>query len=317
VAFHTLTIDEGHRLKNEASALAASLARVRTPFRLLLTGTPLQNNLTELWALLTFILPRGVLTRAAAGAFEAGACVETGELDSSAVGRARRLLGVLMLRRVKSDVETSLLPKIEFVLKPPLTALQRSWYRAILDGDEASAVSATSLLTTTQLLGKLTQLQKVCNHPKAIALTADRARAAARKAEARAAGSEFIQLAPTSGEHLSAQARADEASLRSLRGASLIAASGKLALLDRLLRRARAAGSRVLLFSQFTLTLDVLEEYVRDAWGACGESYFRLDGSTNRIAREMDLRAFNGTRARRAAGRPRAEGRRTGSQRVG
>ena len=60
--FHTITIDEGHRLKNEASSLCASLGRLNVPFRLLLTGTPLQNNLHELWALLSYILP-GVLSR--------------------------------------------------------------------------------------------------------------------------------------------------------------------------------------------------------------------------------------------------------------
>ena len=61
----------------------------------------------------------------------------------------------------------------------------------------------------------------------------------------------------------------------------------------------RALGSRALLFSQYTLTLDVLEEYVTYRWGALGESYFRLDGTTNRIAREMDMRSFNapGSRA--------------------
>jgi SNF2 family DNA or RNA helicase len=58
--WHTITIDEGHRLKNEGSSLCAALSRVRVPFRLLLTGTPLQNNLHELWALLHYVLP-GVL----------------------------------------------------------------------------------------------------------------------------------------------------------------------------------------------------------------------------------------------------------------
>ena len=82
------------------------------------------------------------------------------------------------------------------------------------------------------------------------------------------------------------------AELRALDGASsLAAASGKLAVLDRLLTRKKAQGSRVLLFSQFTLALDVLEEYCLQQFGRAG--YLRLDGATNRIDREMDVRSFN------------------------
>ena len=129
--FHTITIDEGHRLKNEASSLCASLGRLNVPFRLLLTGTPLQNNLHELWALLSYILP-GVLSKAGEASIEEAADVEAGEMDRTAVGQARALLESLMIRRVKSEVESSLLPKKEYVLKLPLTALQREWYRALL-----------------------------------------------------------------------------------------------------------------------------------------------------------------------------------------
>ena len=86
-------------------------------------------------------------------------------------------------------------------------------------------------------------------------------RAAAKHAAA--AGSEFIKLPPMDSSHLSAAARDDEAELRWLTGERLVASSGKLALLDRLLLRSKAAGSRALIFSQYTLSLDVLEEYAR------------------------------------------------------
>ena len=225
-----------------------------------------------------------------------------GQLDRLAVGRARSLLESLMLRRVKSEVETSLLPKIEYVLKPPLTPLQRVWYRSLLEQkDEAAAAGGPGgsggagggLLTRQQLEARLMQLQKVCNHPKAIALTIDRDRAAAVAKHAAAEGSMFIKLPPKDSSHLSEEAQSKEAELRSLAGEGLLASSGKLAMLDRLLCRAKAAGSRVLIFSQYTLTLDVLEEYCQHKWGALGGAYFRLDGTTNRIAREMDMRSFN------------------------
>ena len=104
-------------------------------------------------------------------------------------------------------------------------------------------------------MSKLMQLQKVSNHPKTIVLTIDRERQAAIAKHAAAAGSEFIKLPPTTNAHLPAEARAREAELRALCGDGLVASSGKLALLDRLLLRAKAEGSRALIFSQARLCL--------------------------------------------------------------
>jgi SWI/SNF-related matrix-associated actin-dependent regulator of chromatin subfamily A member 5 len=292
--FHTVTIDEGHRLKNPACAMNRSLARIVCPFRLLLTGTPLQNHLGELCALLNYILP-GVLTHEAMSKFESAACCVTGHMDRLAITQARQVLESLMIRRVKSQVETSLLPKVEFVLRAPLTSLQRHYYRALLLKEDADLV-ARGLMTYAQLIWKMTQLQKVCNHPKCLVYSIDRERVKASKLAAANIGSEFAQVAGNpSGESLllEQETRQQEATLRALSGDELIASSGKLQLLDRLLVKLKAAGSRVLLFSQFTLTLDVLEEYARTRWGAIGVAFMRLDGNTNRIDRELDMRMFN------------------------
>ena len=97
-------------------------------------------------------------------------------------------------------------------------------------------------------------------------------------------------------ELASEDARAMEQELRALRGEQLVASSGKLAVLDCVVSKHLATGSRFLVFSQFTQTLDVLEEWAIARFTAA--AYFRLDGSTNRIAREMDVREFN------AAGSP-------------
>jgi SWI/SNF-related matrix-associated actin-dependent regulator of chromatin subfamily A member 5 len=156
--WHTITIDEGHRLKNENSRLCGSLARLKVPFRLLLTGTPLQNNLHELWALLHYILPT-VISKG--DAFD-DACVTTkdDEVDQSFVSKTRKLLETLMIRRVKSEVEKSLLPKQEFVLKVPMTPLQRQWYQRAITKDEGM----DQLMSFTQLMAVMLQLQKVgCN----------------------------------------------------------------------------------------------------------------------------------------------------------
>ena len=292
--FHTVTIDEGHRLKNPACAMSRSLSRLTCPFRLLLTGTPLQNHLGELCALLNYILP-GVLTHDAMSTFESAACCATGRMDRAAIAQARVLLEGLMIRRVKAQVETGLKPKLEYVLRAPLTVLQRHYYRAVLLKEDADLV-ARGLMTRNQLINKMMQLQKICNHPKSLIYSIDRHRAVASLQAAANIGSEFtreIESTSLSSMHLEQETRQREAALRDLSGDALVAASGKLQLLDRLLIKLKASGSRVLLFSQFTLTLDVLEEYARCRWGALGSAFLRLDGSTSRIDREMDMRMFN------------------------
>ena len=302
--FHVVVIDEGHRLKNATSKLARGLRRVPSPFRVLLTGTPLQNNLGELWALLQFVLPTALgdskldderklpKHRRPAGGFEGAD--DDAHLDLDRVSEARALLNACMLRRVKADVESTLLPKIEYVLKPPLFALQRALYRSFLqrEGDDVAA----ALLTPQQLLQRVLQLAKVANHPKTLSLTYDREVAAAACRARQAVGAEFVTVSVD--DALSDVAKARDRELRGLAGAGLVRSSGKLALLDRLLARKKAAGSRVLLFSQFTLTLDVLEEYCAAHHGDRGVGYLRLDGATGRIQREMDMRSFNASESK-------------------
>ena len=165
-----------------------------------------------------------------------------------------------MLRRVKREVETQLLPKIQKTIHVPLTALQRRFYTSILALRDADG--ALSLLTYGQLLSTLSQLRKVANHPKQILLKRDRDRAAeaARLRSAHNAGCVNVKPRPELREPEPGSAAANsEAELRGLKGEALIQASGKLALLDRLLLRLKAQGSRVLVFSQYTETLEILQ----------------------------------------------------------
>ena len=194
-----------------------------------------------------------------------------------------------MIRRIKADVESSLKPKIEYVLKPPLTRIQRKWYRSFLESD---ASVAGGMLTKEQLMKKVMQCGKVANHPKTLLLTYDRERKRYADMAKRAQGSMFIKVDKYDGER-TPEAIARETEMRGLVGEKLVASCGKLALLDRLLLAKKAEGSRVLIFSQWTLTLDVIEEYVKFRFGAMGTAYLRLDGETGRIQREMDMRSFN------------------------
>ncbi|KAL3918383.1 MAG: hypothetical protein SGPRY_006042, partial [Prymnesium sp.] len=247
-----LVVDEGHNLKNESSGLTTSLSRIKANYRLLLTGTPLQNNLHELWVLLTSLLPDYFTS---SESFDASFDLNKQAFDSSLVQYARSLLQFFMLRRKKSDVA--------------------KWYARVLRRDEHSA----SILSTSQLLTTITQLRKVCNHPKILL---------SQHASTQGKCAPPIPSRGTSlREDKLAQAVKDE--LQGLSSETLVAASGKMLVLDRLLCRLKEEGSRVLLFSTFTQTLDVIQDFL----SLRGHSYLRMDGSTNKIRRELDLRDFN------------------------
>ena len=156
-----IIMDEAHRIKNEKSTLAITVRTFTTQFRLLLTGTPLQNNLHELWALLNFLLPE-VFSHA--DTFDDFFKSDGSLLEDDIVKRLHRILRPFLLRRLKIDVEKSLLPKIETILYIGLTEMQRYWYTKILSKD---AVSLNSMGGggKVQLLNTLMQLRKVCNHP--------------------------------------------------------------------------------------------------------------------------------------------------------
>jgi len=257
-----LVLDEGHKAKNEATQVAQALRKVavNAQYTLLLTGTPLQNNLRELWALLNLLHP-DIFTDASPfdNAFKIGGKTHT--IDAAALGRAHHLLRPFCLRRTKSEVEVSLPPKVETRVMCPLTEAQTFWYRRLLlkdsallqraeagEGEGAGGASANGDWRRLQNL--VMQLRTCCNHPF---------------------------LFP--GAHPERGVGAEE----------LAAASGKLKVLDRLLSRLKASGHRVVLFSQFTSMLDILGEFLT----LRGYAYARLDGSTNRVQRTVDIMQYN------------------------
>ncbi|GHP11132.1 hypothetical protein PPROV_000986200 [Pycnococcus provasolii] len=306
VSWLTIVIDEGHRLKNDTSKLQVMLKRVTCPFRLLLTGTPLQNNMRELWSLLSYILPE-IATNAASEAFARGFSLDKGNGkvpnqqgmgDAQIITAARNLLEAMSMRRVKADVEKTLMPKKVSTIFVPMAPPQLTWYRRIFSPSQEEKLE---LLESSQLTALFLQLMKVVNHPKQLLGAIDARRRQNEGIARRAAGGDFAgkvveesAAAPVPGETAE-----QERELRSMKGQALIDASNKLRLLDRLLFRLRSRGSRVLIFSQWTACLDVLQEYVEFRFGALGEAFFRLDGNTNRVTRETDVRAFNapGSRA--------------------
>ncbi|XP_021043177.1 probable global transcription activator SNF2L1 isoform X3 [Mus pahari] len=242
-----LVIDEAHRIKNEKSKLSEIVREFKSTNRLLLTGTPLQNNLHELWALLNFLLPDVFNS---ADDFDSWFDTKNCLGDQKLVERLHAVLKPFLLRRIKTDVEKSLPPKKEIKIYLGLSKMQREWYTKILMKD-IDVLNSSGKMDKMRLLNILMQLRKCCNHPYLF--------------DGAEPGPPY-----TTDEHI-------------------VSNSGKMVALDKLLARIKEQGSRVLIFSQMTRLLDILEDYCM--WR--GYEYSRLDGQTPHEEREEAIDAFN------------------------
>lgn len=128
-----VVLDEGHKIKNDLSQISQSLQGLGAEYRLILTGTPLQNNMVELWALLHWLYPE-VFTERTAELFRASFDLTRGKISTTVMDDARRLLELIMLRRMKNSpgVSLNLPPKTDVLLFVPLTPMQRFWYTRLL-----------------------------------------------------------------------------------------------------------------------------------------------------------------------------------------
>ncbi|XP_071036033.1 chromatin-remodeling complex ATPase chain Iswi isoform X2 [Parasteatoda tepidariorum] len=242
-----IVIDEAHRIKNEKSKLSEFVREFKSTNRLLLTGTPLQNNLHELWALLNFLLPDVFNSSEDFDAwFNTNNCLG----DTSLVERLHAVLRPFLLRRLKSEVEKKLPPKKEIKIYVGLSKMQREWYTRVLMKD-IDIVNGAGKVDKMRLLNILMQLRKCCNHPYLF--------------DGAEPGPPY-----TTDEHL-------------------VYNCGKMVILDKLLPKLREQGSRVLIFSQMTRMLDILEDYV--LWRQY--PYCRLDGQTPHEDRERQINEFN------------------------
>lgn len=247
-AWEYIIIDEAHRIKNEESSLAQMVRAFNSRNRLLITGTPLQNNLHELWALLNFLLP-DVFGDSAA--FDEWFSQQDADSDT-VVQQLHKILRPFLLRRVKADVEKSLLPKKEINLYVGMSDMQVQWYKKILEKDiDAVNGGAGNKESKTRLLNIVMQLRKCCNHPYLF--------------EGAEPGPPY-----TTDEHL-------------------VNNSAKMVMLDKLLRRMKAQGSRVLIFSQMSRVLDIMEDYSVMR----GYQYCRIDGSTAHEDRIQAIDDYN------------------------
>ncbi|XP_012454591.1 ISWI chromatin-remodeling complex ATPase CHR11 isoform X1 [Gossypium raimondii] len=240
-----IIIDEAHRIKNENSLLSKTMRLYNTNYRLLITGTPLQNNLHELWSLLNFLLPE---IFSSAETFDEWFQISGENDQQEVVQQLHKVLRPFLLRRLKSDVEKGLPPKKETILKVGMSQMQKQYYRALLQKD-LEVVNAGG--ERKRLLNIAMQLRKCCNHPYLF--------------QGAEPGPPY-----TTGDHL-------------------ITNAGKMVLLDKLLPKLKERDSRVLIFSQMTRLLDILEDYLMFR----GYLYCRIDGNTGGEDRDASIESFN------------------------
>lgn len=261
INWHYIIIDEGHRIKNASCKLNADLKHYQSAHRLLLTGTPLQNNLEELWALLNFLLPNIFnssedFSQWFNKPFESGVDTSPDEALLSEeenlliINRLHQVLRPFVLRRLKHKVENELPEKIERLVRCEASAYQNLLMKRVED-NLGSIGSSKSRAVHNSVM----ELRNICNHPYLSQLHNE----------------EVDYFMP---KHYLPP---------------IVRLCGKLEMLDRLLPKLKATDHRVLFFSTMTRLLDVMEEYLR--WKRYG--YLRLDGHTSGNDRGALIEEFN------------------------
>merc|ERR1719516_210371 len=266
-----MIIDEGHRMKNHNNKLTVTINTFYiTSHRLLLTGTPLQNKLPELWSLLNFLLPS---IFKACDTFEqwfnapfaiTGEKVELNEEETILIiRRLHKVLRPFLLRRLKKDVESQLPDKVEYIIKCEMSGLQRALYthmqeKGVMLTDNSSK-GGKNTGGTKALMNTIMQLRKLCNHPFM-----------------------FQHIEEAYARHVGMPTD-------TVIGPDVFRASGKFELLDRIFPKIKKSGHRILLFCQMTQLMTILEDFM--AWR--GYKYLRLDGTTKTEDRGEMLREFN------------------------
>lgn len=247
IKYQYVILDEAQRSKNEHTRLARFMRQMTYRNMLFLTGTPINNNLHELWALLNLLLPEFFQDPDDFDSwFKVEDCIDP---NHERAIKLKAILEPIMLRRIKADVEIGLLPKMRTTLFMPQTRCQRFWSKKVLCRDVA-LLQGNGTYTNMAMANIFMFLREVTVHP-----------------------------------YLIPSADPDENSL----GQHLVDTCSRMIVLDKLLTKLKARGSRVLLFSQFILMLNVLEDYL--VWK--GYKYSRLTGSTPQDTRQQLIDEFN------------------------
>ncbi|XP_020498616.2 DNA excision repair protein ERCC-6 [Labrus bergylta] len=264
--WHYIILDEGHKIRNPNAGVTTACKQFRTPHRFILSGSPMQNNLKELWSLFDFVFP-GKLGALPVFMEQFSVPITMGGYSNASpvqVQTAFKCASVLrdtinpyLLRRMKADVKANLsLPdKNEQVLFCRLTEDQRQVYQSFLDSKEVYQILNGDMMVFSGLIA----LRKICNHPDLFS-----------------GGPRMLRGIPedqlTEEEHFGYWKR-----------------SGKLMVVESLLRLWFKQGHRVLLFTQSRQMLEILEVFVREN----SYTYLKMDGTTPIATRQPLIARYN------------------------
>ncbi|XP_063347492.1 lymphoid-specific helicase isoform X2 [Pelmatolapia mariae] len=314
-----LIVDEGHRIKNLNCRLVRELKMLPTDNKLLLTGTPLQNNLAELWSLLNFLLPEVFDDLKS---FESWFDINTlGEADSMVVAEheqnilsmLHQILTPFLLRRLKSDVTLEVPPKKEIIVYAPLTAKQEAFYTAVVNktiakmlGQEKTEapVALTSSGRPKRRSRKVVDYKETdTDTPYDLEKYLERVRKEPEPsfhpvldvqspldAQVSLKLQNILMLLKRCCNHpYLVEYPLDPATGEFKIDEQLVQSSGKFLILDRLLPALKRRGHKVLIFSQMTSILDILMDYCY----LRGFQYSRLDGSMSYAERDENMARFS------------------------
>eukprot|EP00794_Sanderia_malayensis_P004167 gene4167-4721_t len=274
-----IILDEGHKIRNPDAEITLACKQFTTPHRLILSGSPLQNNLKELWSLFDFIYPGKLGTLPVFMAefsvpITIGGYANATDIQVQTAFKCacilRDTISPYLLRRMKKDVNASInLPaKNEQVLFCRLTDEQTELYKKYIQSNEVASILAGRM----KIFPGLIMLRKLCNHPDLSS----------------SAGSlDWMKSSdqPVSCDH--SDSNQEEGQFH--QGYGFWKRSGKMIVIESLLKIWDQQNHRVLLFSQTKQMLDILETFVKK----CNYNYLRMDGTTSIGSRQPFVDKFN------------------------
>ncbi|PVH80423.1 hypothetical protein DL98DRAFT_418592 [Cadophora sp. DSE1049] len=321
-----VVLDEGHTVKNHASLTSKALHGIKAEYRLILTGTPLQNNLSELWSLLHWLYPEVFIDKTN-HLFDTSFNLSKGQYSNTVLDDSRRLLELIMLRRMKSSsgVDLNLPPKTEVLLFVPLSPMQRFWYtRMITKADQglldelfkgAKTKEEENMHALKMAEEREAEIMKIESEALAV-LENDALIGSDAWKETKAILEQTVQREQM--ENQDEGKKSDWQKLMNLlmqlrkvcnhpyqiqnaepdpyeTGDHVITASGKFIVLAKLVNELVVKQKKkILIFSGFTKMLDLVEEMLL-LRGGDGSSFrsMRIDGATARARRNLGIRQFN------------------------
>ncbi|RCK65872.1 DNA repair and recombination protein RAD26 [Candida viswanathii] len=257
-----VVLDEGHKIRNPDLDISLTCKKIKTVNRIILSGTPIQNNLIELWSLFDFVFPGRlgtlpVFQQQFSIPINIGGYANSNNLQVKTAYKCavvlRDLISPYMLRRLKTDVAKDLPKKNEMVLFVKLTKPQQELYEKFLQSEDLDSI----LKGKRNVLMGVDILRKICNHPDLVYREA----------------------------------------MMKKRSYGDPARSGKMQVLKNLLQIWQSEDHKTLLFCQTRQMLDILEKFVANLLllGDVGEfNYLRMDGSTPIARRQALVDKFNG-----------------------